>query len=134
MPVLTQEKIAEVLKRYKPYGYKHVQSKGRVDGRVNFSRKEIYTPIVKDVETLHIYLHECAHVFNRHYGLAEVGHVEEFEAEVLAFSFLRQEGIRIPRAVLNEAKAYVLSHVERDESKGLVIWSYVKKWATRKDK
>ncbi len=75
--------------------------------------RRISAPWPATRRALHVYLHEVAHVVLEHFHDRPM-HVQEYEAEQWAFAVMRAEGVAIPRASLERAKAYVAHTIMRD--------------------
>lgn len=135
MPFLSSEKIKGILDRYRPHGWRVLESKKRTcTAEANFNKKLICVPRVTTRWRLWAYLHECGHVHLRHQHHDLHPHVEEYEACLYAFSIMKAEGVASTRTLRISARRYVREHIRRDKKKGLQIVSYVKRWAYRGEK
>lgn len=135
---ISQKKLNEIVKRYKPNGvkvkwYKPENTAPRaLKGFACYEQKLILSPKVECRNTLYLFLHEAGHFKTGHLPLDLPCHVEEFEAELWAMNVMRTEGIPIPKEMLREIKRYVKECISFDISKGINIRPHIKKWASRK--
>lgn len=141
----------EIIQRHRPRGYRvrHTRRKDKIaeDTRIalrkrnwatagtvmvaecHFERKTIYAPTVTDPFTLHILLHEFAHVHLGHAGKTVPRHVEEWEAEQWAIGVMKGHGICIPRIVYRSIRVYMRELIEADSGRGHAIKRHVKRFA-----
>lgn len=95
----------------------HVEYRKRLTGCAWARGRRISAPRPVTRRALHVYLHEVAHVVLQHFH-DRPAHVQEYEAEQWAFAVMRAEGVAIPRASLERAKAYVAHTIMRDMGSG----------------
>jgi len=76
---------------------------------------EVPRPVTR--RSLHIYLHELAHIVLNHQR-QKPRHIEEYEAETWAFAKMREHGVSVPRKSLQRAKAYVDRKIRQAEARG----------------
>ena len=120
-----------------PAAVRVVRIRRTLSGRA-YSAAEIAVPRPVTRRSLHIFLHECAHVALGHVfaptlphgGLGpgqaaseprirrKTRHVEEYEAEQWAFARMRESGIPIPRKSLRRAKRYVAFKIRQARRRG----------------
>lgn len=127
-----------------PASIRVIRIRKTLSGRT-YSPQVIAAPRPVTRRSLHIFLHECAHIALGHvranttpqFGptLPTVGlipaqiaiapkpkrkprHVEEFEAERWAFDRMREAGIPVPRKSLNRAKGYVAYKIRQAQRRG----------------
>jgi hypothetical protein len=140
----------EILKRHKPKGWRVYHSARRLEnalackamdekqkerpfGAGNLAvadpeQKTVRGPIVVCEYTLHIILHEFAHVALGHWGKgASFLHKEEFEADRLAMEWMRLDGIRVTPAIKYSSKRYVRDCIARDEASGVEIAAHIRR-------
>jgi hypothetical protein len=135
MSQLTRERIDEIVKRYRPKGWRVRESKHRYKSRsalADPARRVFYVPTLCDANALFLFLHECGHVHLRHWHIKQPAHREEFEAERYAANTLRSEGIQLPRWILDDARTRVGMHIEDDERRGIAIQPHVRRWTNGK--
>ena len=137
---MTPLKFVEIAERYAPVGIKvrwkrRTNQKGRKKNHLypahaHLYKREMLTPKPITREKLYVYLHECGHFHLKHFprewavtslhrrlytrAASLPTHVEEFEAEQFAIQTMRREGIPVPRAMLEDAKAYVRDCIRHD--------------------
>ena len=93
-------------------------------GRAWMEVKRIKIPIIKDIESIHVILHEIAHIKLNHSTRKIKLHTREFEAERYALSYMRRIGIHkiFPedfKEIKEKAIDYVIHNINLDLSKGL---------------
>jgi hypothetical protein len=132
----TPAEIGAILKAYKPRGWKIVQSR-RKHGIARYYRhdnsediiKTINIPVIKDMWTLAMFLHEVGHVHRGHFDQPEEPeHVHEWEAEVFATHSLSAWGFDQPAQHIAVGKRYVRSIMEREATEGITPDPRVVKW------
>jgi hypothetical protein len=135
LPVTT-DKIAELVKRYRPRGWTIQQSRWRratserhASGMADKTKRTLYVPTLVDIDALLIFLHECAHVILKHWDHPLPLHVVEFEAEKFAINVLRNENIRVSSELIDGARARVRGWVKYDEARNIPIKANVRRWA-----
>jgi hypothetical protein len=115
-----EPRIRDIARRRKPRGWRIVERQPRHGalGMATRANRIIYVPPLKSLASLFIYLHEVAHVVNRHLHGIPV-HEEfphdweyEFEAERWAIDALRAEGFSVPRAFQKAARENVRHRIE----------------------
>jgi len=130
--VLTQERINGVVHRHRPKGWRVRESKHRYavsSAEAHYEKRTLYVPTICDKNSLFIFLHECGHVVSRHFHLDLTAHREEFEAERYAIHVFRNEGIPLPRSVLDEARSRIRGIINQDIRKGIRIQPHIARWA-----
>lgn len=132
---VTTEKIAELVKRYRPRGWTVQQSRHRrqtleryASGLADPNKRTLYVPPLVDLPGLQVFLHESGHVILKHFDNALHFHVVEFEAEKFAINVLRNENIRVPIDLISGARSRVRYWVERDEARGIPIKANIRRW------
>jgi hypothetical protein len=91
----------------------HVSYRKRLTGCAWARSRRIAVPLPVTRRALHVYLHEVAHVVLEHFHDRPV-HVQEYEAEQWAFAVMRAEGVTVPRASIERARAYVAHTIMRE--------------------
>lgn len=132
MPKLTQERIDEIVKRYRPRGYRVRQSRHRwkwESAEVCNKKKYIAVPTLKDDDSLFLYLHEVGHVKLDHFKVKLPKHREEFEAERFALHVFRSEGIPVTKAIMIGVRARLHAWINRDIKRGKPISRHILRWA-----
>jgi hypothetical protein len=132
---LTKERINEIVKRYRPRGWKIVESKQRWEwssAAVWSGNRTIYAPSLIDDDSLFLYLHEVGHVRLGHFDIDIPKHREEFAAECFAFHAFRAEGIPITKLIAEDAKTRIRIWIGRDTKKGIPIQHHIARWAKKK--
>ena len=137
---LSQERINEIVKRYRPRGWRVRQSKyrwawesaeaddGTKDG-VRVRPRTISVPTLKDDDSLFLYLHECGHVHQGHFKLGLPKHREEFEAERYALHVFRNEGIPVTKAIMKAVRARLRGWIDYDIKRGVKVQHHIARWA-----
>lgn len=123
-----------IMQNYLPRGWLATTTEtynGSRAGLCDFERKLIWCPRMIDVDTLHVFLHECCHAkFHRRVAAKDwVSHIREWEAETYAMKELRHLGFRVPRVTLLKAKRYVWDCIGDDQRAGLKINRRIYHWA-----
>lgn len=143
----------DIIKRHRPRGWKVYYSKRRTeialqaknddeklrsrDGLIDcaitdFNTKTIRAPFVVDEYTLHILLHEFAHVKLKH--ITYVGqpepealpyHKQEFEADEWAMTIMRLEGVKVTKAIKISSRRYIQYCIARDLKVGMPIHTHI---------
>ncbi len=91
-------------------------------------KKVIFAPYVVCEYTLHIVLHEFAHVKMEHWGRGESFlHKEEFEADRWAKEIMRLEGVKVTKAISRGCKRYLKHCLDKDEAAGVPIHTHIKR-------
>jgi hypothetical protein len=130
--VLTQERIDEIVKRYRPRGWRVRQSRHRWEWKsasANYNRRTLYVPTLKDAPSLFLYLHECGHVHQGHFKITLPRHREEFEAERYALHVFRNEGIPVTKAIMSGVRYRLGIHIEYDIKRNTPIQRHIARWA-----
>ena len=107
------ERCFSVAQKYTPDDVE-VSFRRRLTGCAWARSRRICAPRPLTRRALHVYLHEVAHVVLEHFHDRPV-HQREYEAEDWAFSVMKAEGIAVPFASLERAKAYVAEQILRDQ-------------------
>lgn len=129
---LTLEQIAEIVKRYRPRGWRIRQSHHRWVWRtalVVWETKTIHVPTLKDEESLFIFMHEVGHITHGHFRMGLSSHREEFEAERFAIHIFRTEGIPVTQSIMNLARLRIQEWIKRDLKEDVVIQPHIARWA-----
>lgn len=126
MPELTPEKIADIVRRYRPRGFRVAQSRHRskvMSGLCDLENRILRVPLLRDVESLAVFLHECAHIHLGHFKRDIPHYEEEWEAERYSFLILRAEGIFVP-SVVRRAMEYriYLAHDTAGIARPMIRW------------
>jgi hypothetical protein len=134
-PRLTQERIDDIVKRYRPRGWRVRQSKHRWEwssASANPSKRTLYVPTLDDADALYLYLHEAGHVRLGHFEHDIPAHREEFAAEHFAVHTLRTENVCVTKLMIKDAKYRVRLHIDADIKKGIPIQRHIARWAGHK--
>jgi hypothetical protein len=129
---LTQERIDEIVKRYRPRGWRVSQSRHRWDwssASANPARRTLYVPTLKDDDSLFLYLHEVGHIVLKHFDNDLPAHREEFEAERFAVHVFRTENIPVTKLILSDLRDRLCSHISADMKRGVKIQRHIARWA-----
>lgn len=132
---LTQERINEIVKRYRPRGWRVLQSRHRWHWNSAASctiKRTIYVPTLKDDDSLFLYLHEVGHVVKKHFELKPPHHREEFEAELYAIHIFRVEGLPITKYIRDTMRERLCSWITSDIKKNIPIQRHIARWAKRR--
>jgi hypothetical protein len=134
----SMDRLIKIAKKYRPRG---VSVKFRKDqyltpahaAILHDGSKVLYVPKPESREALFIFLHECAH---HHLGHCKPEYKEplwrqEYEAEMWAIRTMRFEGLRVPRAMIAEAKRYVAECAGKSDN---IPDVKVRTWTKRKFK
>ena len=138
--VLTQERIDEIVRRYRPRGWRVAQSKHRWkwDSAAACNIKRVlYVPTLRAADTradesLFLYLHEVGHVVKKHFDQKLSHHREEFEAEMFAFHIFKVEGIPVSKYIRNAIRVRLCSWIKSDIKKSISIEPHIARWAKHK--
>jgi hypothetical protein len=91
-------------------------------------KRVIQAPRPITVESLHVFLHECAHAHLGHHDRRIRGgvgrlpeYLEEMQAEQWSLDTMRNHGIAVPRHVINDMREYVANKIVKAERKGATI-------------
>lgn len=122
---LTQDRIADIVKRYRPAGYAVLESRRRsktLTGLTDFRAKTIHVPRLVGAASLYTFFHEVGHVVLGHSrtGRDRPAHLEEYEAEMFAHFAMQLEQIPVSRTVNKTAKRHVRTHWKADFRRGPV--------------
>lgn len=90
----------------------------------------IHAPYVVNEFTLHILLHEFAHVHLKNNDV--VSHKAEWECDQWAITMMKVEGLKVPKAILKAMRHYARHCIKRDEKAGEAIWPHIRKAAVKK--
>jgi hypothetical protein len=137
---LTQERIDEIVKRYRPRGWRVRQSKYRwnwesaeaddgVRNGVRVKPRTISVPTLIDADSLFLYLHEVGHVTLGHFQHKLPRHREEFEAERFALHVFRSEGIPVTKKIMKGVRARLNVHIQYDIDHDVPIQHHIARWA-----
>jgi hypothetical protein len=99
-------------------------------GRCIFRSKTILCPVVSDLYTLQVFLHEVAHATFHTYDKRN-NCVCEYEAEMWAINEMRRMGFTVPRSIWYNAKLNVALRIEEDKKKGFKIPTKLMAWTQR---
>jgi hypothetical protein len=130
--VLTQERIDEIVKRYRPRGYtiKPTHHRWQWDtAEVCNKKRVIACPTLKDDESLFLFIHEVGHVTLGHFKHKLPRHKEEFEAERFALHVFRAEGIPVTKYIMNLVRLRLQGHIDYDLKRNIPILPHVARWA-----
>ena len=138
--VLTQERINEIVKRYRPRGWRVRQSKYRwtwesaeadngVRKGIRVGPRVIAVPTLIDDDSLFLYLHEVGHVTLGHFKHKLPRHREEFEAERFALHVFRTEGIPVTKIIMKGVRSRLRQHIKYDIDHGVPIQRHIARWA-----
>lgn len=129
---ITKERLAAIAKRHRPKGWKVRHSWHRfywcsaaADGKT----RTIYAPVLYDVESLFLYLHEVGHVKLNHFTLKLSHHREEYEAERYALHLLRVEGIPVKHEYVEAARSRLCGWINHDIRRKVKIQRHIARWA-----
>ena len=134
----SMDRLVKIAKKYKPRGVfvkfrrDHYLTPAHADV-LHDGTKILYVPKLESREALFLFLHECAH---HHLGHLKPGYRApiwkmEYEAEMWAIRTMRSEGMRVPRAMIAEAKRYVAECAGKSDNISDVK---VRTWVQRKFK
>lgn len=134
---LTRERIADIVKRYRPRGWRVVERRAArapqhiAGGQADFDKKTITVPPLDNVWGVAVFLHECGHVHLRHEYRQKrlANHIAEYEAEKFSLHIMQAEGIRRPAWIGVEAKRNVGTHVRLDRKAKVPIDRKVERWS-----
>lgn len=132
---LTQERINEIVKRYRPRGWRVAQSRHRwtwSSAKAEPNKRVLYVPTLDDDDSLFIYLHECGHVVLKHFDNDLPAHREEFEAERFAVHVFRTEGLPVTKLILSDLRARLCTHIKADIKRGVTIQRHIARWAKQR--
>lgn len=141
----------DIIKRHRPRGWKVYHSKRRTDialeakrkddlgqkreGLINcavadFGNKTIRAPRVQCEYTLHILLHEYAHVHLGHGAFPDDSeklplHKQEYEADEWAMTIMKLEGVPVTKSIRVSSRRYVDHCITKDIKKGLPIHTHI---------
>lgn len=140
-----------ITKRHRPKGWRirwskksnEIAERGRLKrglkaeildcAHADYNKKQIKSPYVVDVFTLHILLHEFGHVHLKHFTTGESHmHKEEYEADRWASEIMRMEGIAVSNEIRRSIKRYARFCVKHDERKGIEIKPHIKRFVKEK--
>lgn len=130
--IITPEQLAVIAKRHRPKGWTVRYSKHRYhwcSAEANGDTRTIYAPVLKDVESLFLYLHEVGHVKQDHFNLKLPRHREEYEAERYALHILRVEGIPVKHEYIDTARARLRGSIDYDLRRKVKIQRHIARWA-----
>lgn len=139
---LSQERIDEIVKRYRPRGWRIRQSQHRwhwesaeaddgIRKGVRIGPRIIAVPVLIDDDSLFLYLHEIGHITLGHFKLKLPCHREEFEAERFALHVFRTEGLPATKAIMAGVRARMRLHIKADIKRGVPIQRHIARWAKR---
>ena len=129
---LTPERIREIVKRYRPKGWRVRESKHRwkwSSALASWERRTLYVPTLIDDDSLFLFLHEVGHVRSQHFHINLPHHREEFEAERFAVHIFRTEGIPVTKLILSDLRGRLCVAIERDIAKKIPIQPHIARWA-----
>ena len=128
---LTRGHIAKLVKRYRPRGWSlKVSHRHETGGLADEETMTITVPRMETVWALHIFFHECGHVYRGHFDRMDISsHREEYEAEEYALHLMRAEGIHIPAHIIEGARKNVRLRCQEDAAKCLQIDRKIARWA-----
>jgi hypothetical protein len=106
------QRCQAIAQKYHPEGVRFVRRK-RLSGLACYLERELHAPLPITRKSLYIYLHECAHFNLNHQTRKIPRHAQEMEAEQYAHRIMREEGLSVPRAMTERAKAYVRRKVRQ---------------------
>lgn len=131
MPGLTRERITSLVKRYRPRGWSIKAShRHETGGDADSETRTITVPRLETVWALHIFFHECGHVYRDHFKRFDMcSHQEEYEAEIYALHLMKAEGIHIPAYIIKGARENVRLRCVEDAAKWLQIDRKIARWA-----
>lgn len=140
---------SDVLKRHKPKGWRVYHSVARTQSALEVKalyergddpetlttlaiaypeKKIIRGPHAVCEFTLHIVLHEFAHVKLEHWGIgASTLSKEEYEADRLAMEWMRLEGIPVTRVIRKSSRKYIRHCLKIDEAAGVAVPSHIRR-------
>lgn len=124
-PELFKSIYKEIKKELKHNGITVVRKKFSSNvGRAWMDEKRIKIPVLKDIESVHVILHEIAHIKLDHSNRRIKTHTREYEAEIFSLSYMRRIGIHklFPKdfnTIKDRAVDYVILHIKEDLNKGL---------------
>jgi len=117
-----RERYQAIAAKHTPEGVTVVESSGMY-GKWFCRERRIKAPKPVGKMSLFIYLHECGHAHLGHCYNRKVcpkpRYLQEYEAEQWAIRVFRQEGLSVPRRVLQRAKEYVAMKVQRADRRGV---------------
>ena len=134
-PPLEPGVIADILRRYRPRGWRVCQSRYRRDhggnGVADSNLQVLRVPILADADDLHTFLHECGHVHRGHFLVDNPHHLEEHEAEMYALHVLWAEGIETPRLLIRTSRCIIADAIAKDVLKDIPIDWRAQAWAEK---
>jgi hypothetical protein len=110
------DRFEVIAKKHTPADVKVSYVKG-LYGRAFIKERRLYAPRPVTRRSLHIYLHEVAHIV-LHDKTGKPRHLEEAEAEKWAFAVMRAEGVSVPRKSLRRAKSHVARKIKQAIRRG----------------
>lgn len=111
------EHCGEVARKYTPPGVT-VKYRKSISGCAWYGKKLMEVPRPVTPASLEVHLHESAHFHLEHYKRNKPTHLKECEAEEWALARMRDEGVRVPRKVLQRAKRYVARKIVQAQRRG----------------
>lgn len=138
---LSQEKIDEIVKRYRPRGWRVAQSEHRWrwnSAESDNAKRTLYVPTLRaghrSDESLFLYLHEVGHVVKKHFERELTHHREEFEAELFAVHIFRVEGIPVTKYIRETIRERLRGWIASDMKKDIPIERHIDRWVNQKAK
>lgn len=140
---LSQERIDEIVKRYRPRGWSIRESEHRwywesaeadngMRKGVRVKPRVIACPTLRDADSLFLFLHEVGHVRLGHFKLKLVRHREEFEAERFAIHVFRCEGIPVTKNIRTRIRERLRQHIKYDIEHNVPIQHHIARYAHKK--